>query len=137
MVSPTRCFRALSAQKSLSYTEAPRACLEPVKRKDRADFFPSAWSSFSVEGDDLCAERAGYRYYMIRGGRRPVFPYRFVNMSTTAWKIFVNTLHILVNGPTSSSSASSISEISVASSSSLDFIRPEYNLQAVGRRIFR
>ena len=35
---------------------------EPVKEKTGQTFFPSAWSSFSVEGDDLCAERAGYRY---------------------------------------------------------------------------
>ena len=32
---------------------------EPVKEKTGQTFFPSAWSSFSVEGGDLCAERAG------------------------------------------------------------------------------
>ena len=115
MVFSHEVFSCAFCTKIPSYTEALRACLSRLKKRPGRLFFPSAWSSFSVEGGDLCAERAGYRYYMIRGGRRPVFPYRFVNISTTAWKIFVNTLHILVNGPTSSSSASSISEISVAS----------------------
>jgi len=45
---------------------------EPVKEKTGQTFFPSAWSSFSVEGCDLCAERAGYRYYIIRGACFPL-----------------------------------------------------------------
>ena len=44
---------------------------EPVKEKTGQTFFPSAWSSFSVEGDDLCAERAGYR--MSGAGMGPEF----------------------------------------------------------------
>ena len=70
--------------------------------------------------------RSGYCKFRLKTNRgRPfsgcplrIFYYLFVKISITAWNIFVITLHILVNGPASSFSASSISEMSVASSSS-------------------